>query len=501
MRFEWKKFTSQTENTQIIDSTDFSFFGMLKIQGRSEVYVFRLNQKEWPESLHEQYLYFFKILKEQNYSPESLSCLIAARTISKKSASEFIQLLKSYQIKFALKEITEDVHFQIKLDLQQFLFLAKKNNQLSENTHKNLTSSPPKTIPDTKKLKKILIVEDSVPVQKILQKIYSSLPRTEIVSIVSSWKEAVQVFREKQPDFVSLDMNLADGTGIDFLKEIKNISHPKNLQIVLVTDCTIESGHQVLDALALGAQSYIQKPHFNDLSQFQKEIEILISSLFPERSSTAAKPLEASRKSKLQGRDISLFAIGSSTGGTEVVKDLLAELPLDAPPVLVVQHMPKSFTGLYAERLGKQTGRPVYEVNERTLLEQGSAYIASGNLHLVFSEKHGKLYADIQDGPHVNRFKPSVSVLFQSIAESSIVSKTLAIMLTGMGSDGSIEMKELKNKGAFTITQSEESCAVYGMPRAADEIGASCWSASPNEMSQFFKQLIQSSGAVKSVAS
>ncbi len=181
-------------------------------------------------------------------------------------------------------------------------------------------------------------------------------------------------------------------------------------------------------------------------------------------------------------KDFDLIAIGSSTGGTEVVKFLLAGIPHDSPPIVVVQHMPGNFTEAFASRLELQTGRPTQEVREPVELRSGHAYLAAGGTHLTVEKKGIQFFAIPTDEPPVNRFKPSVSRLFGSMSELMIASRSIAIMLTGMGQDGAREMLRLKERGSFTLGQSEESCTVYGMPRAAAELGALSVQTSPEEM-------------------
>lgn len=473
MRFEWKKTDIQKNPSSVLSPEDHMFFGILKTQGQESAYHFRLKNTPWPDPLTDQYSYFFKQLKTEGVAPSDVQVLLAASTKNKSRAGEFISALKKFGIQFQLKEITGSSDLEVKLDFVNFAILKreKKSEQKSEHNQKT----------------RVLIVEDSLPVQKILKKVYSELPGVEIIDCVPSWKKALEIYQEQKPDFVSLDMNLSDGLGLEFIKAVKNLNIKPLPRIVLVTDCNIESGNLVLDALSLGAQSYVQKPHFSDLAQFQTEIQGLISALFSSKSQRKIQTRPADSGKRKHFKQFKLIAIGSSTGGTEIVRDLLAGMPKDSPPVMIVQHMPKNFTGLYAERLSKQTNRPVIEVTQTTPLEKGSAYLASGNLHLVLQEKRGQMVAEIDDSPHVNRFKPSVSVLFKSITKTKIAAESLAIMLTGMGHDGAQEMRELKDLGAYTITQSEESCAVYGMPRAADECGASCWSANPDEMINYFQ--------------
>ncbi len=337
---------------------------------------------------------------------------------------------------------------------------------------------------DLKKKTKVLIVEDSKPIQKVLSKIFSDIPNVEIVAIESRPEAAVNRMKETKPDFITLDMHLEEGTGADFLRisNFKDYAKTTGARCVLVTDCSMLEGNIVFDALANGASSYIQKPQVANFKQMTDEMSELISELFLPIDNQAKNLNSSANEKQMQLSDYKLIAIGSSTGGTEIVRELIGGLPVNCPPIVVVQHMPSLFTGLYAERIQKQTGRITQEVRELTPLLPGQAYIAAGGTHLLVEKNNDQLFVKPKTGELVNRFMPSVSVLFGSIEKANMARHTVAIMLTGMGSDGAKEMRTLKDSGSFTIGQSKESCVVYGMPRAAEEMGALCWSGSPDQI-------------------
>jgi two-component system, chemotaxis family, protein-glutamate methylesterase/glutaminase len=344
---------------------------------------------------------------------------------------------------------------------------------------------------------KILIVEDSVPVTKILSKVYSQLANAEIVGVTGSVREAVDLLHLYKPNFVSLDMNLEDGTGLDFLQksDFENWSKVHKSRCILVTDCSKSEGHLVLDSFSMGVSEYFQKPQMNSMSEFSDRLSDLLQSFVGGRNLSEVSIGLNGRMEKRTGfnfANLEIVVIGSSTGGTEVVRDLIALLPSDFPPIVVVQHMPTEFTGLYADRIGRQTGRPTFEISSRMELKRGSAYIAAGGTHAVVDVTSGGVLIarPIQKEP-VNRFKPSVSVLFESVVQANISSRSLSIMLTGMGRDGANEMLLLKNGGGFTMGQSEESCVVYGMPRAAAELGALLFVGSPGDMVSYITKALR----------
>jgi len=335
-------------------------------------------------------------------------------------------------------------------------------------------------------VKKVLIIEDSEVIRKILVKVFKHLKNCEIVGIAGRVDEAVSMFNQFNPDFISLDLKLENGTGLDFLKAVQfQQKYKSTKKCLLVTDCSVSEGSLVFDALALGAQDYLQKPRLDDIASFTEVIEQFLKQSMQTKSNDKLINLELS-KVNFDLAKYDYILIGSSTGGTEVVRDILKGLPENSPPAIVVQHMPSHFTRLYAERLQKQTKRKTLEVTQAMKIEKGCSYVAAGGLHSVFVKNAaGQINLDISDGPPVNRFKPSISVLFQSAFDNHLAAKCLTIMLTGMGSDGAQEMLKLKQQGSFTIGQSERSCVVYGMPKAAFEIGAVSVQLSPEEIITF----------------
>lgn len=184
-----------------------------------------------------------------------------------------------------------------------------------------------------------------------------------------------------------------------------------------------------------------------------------------------------------------LIAIGSSTGGVEVVKNLLMNLGPELPPVLVVQHMPAVFTAEYAKRLDGLTGLHVREAVRGEPLRRGHVYLAPGGKQMGVKAARTSLCIDITDDPAVDLFKPSVNYLYRSLVAAGLGGQTLAVLLTGMGSDGAAGLMELRRQNAATVTQSAGTCLVYGMPRAADEIGASMASLTPDQINQIFQRI------------
>lgn len=333
-----------------------------------------------------------------------------------------------------------------------------------------------KRIEKTIKKINILIVEDSSPITKILKNIFSNIIIVANIYNAETLQEATALLKKYEVDLVSLDMMLPDGNGKDFLKMHSELAN----KTILVTDCLKAQSELVLEALSLGAVAYLKKPSYEQMDEFKESLNSFVSTHFDDSSSVATPASD--NGSTFSWDDKKLILIGSSTGGTEVVKFLLEKLPMDAPPIVIVQHMPEAFTGAFAERLTKQAKRKTIEVRSPQQLQIGCAYLAAGGNHIEVYKESGRLWVRPNNQEEVNRFKPSVSVLFGSAHEQRLSKNVVAIMLTGMGHDGALEMKKLRDAGAFTFGQSKETCVVYGMPRSAAEAGAVICECSPQRI-------------------
>lgn len=475
MRLEWKtiycdKIDKENEYLEIPVNP---FFFTLKDDVRSVFRYGRLTSNQHSDTVEEQFRYLLSLFKQEGSEKNHLSAVLVMVDECQPGIDIIQTELKKFNIKLKIKRLSPTQVRMLRLELKTGEIWVPKERQKSD-THEKKSAF--------KKPMRVLVVEDSIPIQKILTKVYSRIPNVEIVGIVAKVDKAIECLNETKPDFISLDLKLEGGSGLDFLRKVDFVSYAKKnfAQCVLVTDCSLNEGGLVFEAMKLGASTYFQKPQASNLSQFSDELGELIKEMF--FSDKNVKKNHSKKIENINLDQMNLIAIGSSTGGTEIVIDIVRGLPQQSPPVLIVQHMPAQFTGHYAERISKQTGKPTVEVKERVELLGGHAYVAAGGLHMII-EKHGKkIFATPKSFAPVNRFKPSVSVLFESILEAELASKTLSIMLTGMGRDGAEEMLKLKRSGSITVGQSKESCAVYGMPRAAEELGALCYSASPEEI-------------------
>lgn len=372
-----------------------------------------------------------------------------------------VQFLKKIKIQASMFE-TSSSHFDLDFDFKHLTFKIDQ---------KLLNSS------SVVQKKKLLIVEDSPSMIKILTKIFEAISEIEIVGVAKDVQEGIDLISKLNPDLISLDMMLPSGTGLDIMRKVDQ----KKTKVILITDCSNEQGGIVFECLSLGALTYFKKPALKQFGEFKSRLENFILEVFRKKADTSSLGIKII-PSTINLNTKSLIVIGSSTGGTEIIRDLLKDFPKDSPPIVIVQHMPPEFTRLYSERLTHQSKRKTTEVRGEVELKQGEAYLAAGGTQLKIFKRGGRYFAVATDDDHVNRFKPSVSYMFESIHKLNLGNRVLALMLTGMGSDGSIEMKKLKDQGALCIGQKESSCTVYGMPRAAKELNAVEFELSPEEM-------------------
>lgn len=325
--------------------------------------------------------------------------------------------------------------------------------------------------PETAKIRaktRVLIVDDSATIRKLLTNIFSSDPELEVVGATEFPKEVESLIERLKPNVITLDIHMPEMDGVSLLKQLMPKYH---LPVVMITSISMEEGPKVLDALENGAVDYIQKPSFAEMSS--------LAPLIIEKIKIAAKSkllIKTSDRIKQRGmvgglNQSQVVAIGSSTGGTEALKELLIRLPDNIPPILCVQHIPAVFSLDFAKRLNSLCPFEVKEAADGDEVRARRVLIAPGGKQMKV-KKHGpKLLVSIDDSPPVNRHKPSVDVLFDSVA-NEIGKNAVGIILTGMGADGARGLLKMKQNGALTIAQDQESCVVFGMPREAIKLGA-----------------------------
>ena len=329
---------------------------------------------------------------------------------------------------------------------------------------------------------KVFLVDDSAVMRQTIAFILKEVPGIEWLGSAPNPLIAMQSLRKIRPDVLLLDIEMPGMDGLSYLRQIMS---QDPIPTVICSSLSTEGSKVALEALAAGAVAVVAKPRLG-LKQFLEESRTeLIQTL---KAAARAKPRQrgaAGLASPPPAPAVrhppvgSLHAlamnkpvvIGSSTGGTQALELVLTALPADAPGIAITQHMPEKFTAMYADRLNKVCSVQVREARDGDRLERGLVLIAPGGLHLRLRKAAGQYFAVVQDGPPVNRHKPSVDVLFRSAAECA-GADVLAIILTGMGDDGARGMKLLHDGGARTIAQDEASCVVFGMPKEAIKLMA-----------------------------
>lgn len=340
---------------------------------------------------------------------------------------------------------------------------------------------------------RVLIVEDSPVIQAVLNRLIGRAPDMEVVGIAPDPLVAREMIRERDPDVLTLDVQMPKMSGLDFLERLMRL---RPMPVVMMSTLTHEGSDIARRALELGAVDFVCKPRMTDAAAFEQVASQLLDKirtaararvrrLRTERGMAAGAVAAAhAAVHRLSGKGDDavpqgrpgwqnrLIMIGASTGGTEAIKAVLSDMPRDCPGIVMTQHMPELFTRSFAERLDRTCPIRVKEAEDGEAVRPGHAYLAPGNHHLAVRRRPGGGYLCVlSDGELVNRHRPSVEVLFRSGA-SCVGRNAIGVMLTGMGKDGAVAMREMRDAGAWNIAQDEESCIVFGMPREAIAVGA-----------------------------
>jgi two-component system chemotaxis response regulator CheB len=331
----------------------------------------------------------------------------------------------------------------------------------------------------------LLVVDDSAVVRQACE----LLLRGRGVHVVTAADPiiAIEKMRARRPDVVLLDLNMPRMDGLSFLRRIM-ASDP--LPVVVWSE--LSRADAALDALAAGAVEVIAKPSVGVgqyLHEYSDRLWARIQAAVQTPVGRAPQPRRDARPVNGAGVPLdrvaraSVLALGASVGGTEALTRVLRELPPRSPPVLIVQHMPEGFTGAFAHRLNQQTLLRVQEARDGEGLERGRALVAPGNCHLSIESRAGQLVARVADAPPISGHKPSVDVLFESVAHAC-GNRAIGVVLTGMGSDGAAGLLAMRRAGAWTVAQDESSCVVFGMPQQAIACGAVEHVLTPDELAR-----------------
>ncbi len=312
----------------------------------------------------------------------------------------------------------------------------------------------------------VLTVDDSALYRDLLRQCLSGEPRIELISQASSGKLAIPRVRYYKPDFVILDQEMPDLTGLEALRIIKEVS--PETRVLMFCSASAEGADLALRALQEGAVDFIAKPAADNVEEISEYIRANVVEKIVELG-LAARPLDRPVQPVVLRRKavspVSLCAVGISTGGPVALRRLLSLLPATLRGcILIVQHMPPIFTAQLASSLQLITKLKVKEAADGDILENGRVYIAPGGKQLLVRQRGGTYECAVTDDPPLYNCRPSVNVLFSSIARLPIVRESMAVIMTGMGNDGTEGMKELKEKGALLVAQNKESCVVFGMP-------------------------------------
>lgn len=356
---------------------------------------------------------------------------------------------------------------------------------------------------------RVLVVDDSSFIRHVVSQILNSDPDIEVVATAEDPYDAREKIKLYNPDVMTLDIQMPKMNGIDFLEKVMRL---RPMPVVMLSTLTEKGADVTFQALELGAVDYIAKPtkNFEDhYQEFSKELieKIKIAkvatirplTLNDEQQKIMDKNALLSQADRLQmprlmgfenaNPDKVIIAIGSSTGGVEALTHVLQQLPENAPAILIAQHMPGSFTGSFAQRLNSTCAVRVVEAKNDMMIKSRTVYIAPGNAQMrVDHVRDGYIIKLDPDAPLVSGHKPSVDVLFESVSKK-LGRHAAGFILTGMGKDGAKGLKMMREVGCRTFGQNEQSCVVYGMPKAAQQLGAVGQEVHLNQLSTTIMQL------------
>lgn len=331
---------------------------------------------------------------------------------------------------------------------------------------------------------RVLIVDDSALVRKMLKAMLQADSDIEVVGTASDPYVAREKIKKLKPDVLTLDVEMPKMDGITFLENLMRL-HP--MPVLMISSLTVKGVDVIFRALELGAIDYVTKPKINIAYSLDQYSEEIISKL-KMAAASKVRPVSIANqqiKKKLNADAVirrpgsfnhfqttdSIIAIGASTGGTEAIKEILMAMPSSAPGTVITQHIPATFSASFALRMDKASAMKVCEAQDGQQILPGHVYIAPGDRHLLIVRDGARYHCKLNDGPMVNRHKPAIDVLFRSAAQSA-GGNVIGVLLTGMGDDGAQGLKELHDVGAVTIAQDKVSSVVWGMPGAAVKLGA-----------------------------
>ncbi len=339
---------------------------------------------------------------------------------------------------------------------------------------------------------KVLIIDDSLVARNALSRMLSADPQIEVVGTAEDAFDAREKIKALNPDVLTLDVAMPKMDGITFLK---NVMRLRPMPVVMVSAFTADGAAETLDALEIGAVDYVTKLMGSDnpeeRDRYNEEVVRKVKSAARANVASLGKqstpltprvvqeqpappvnpvagPADVFQRARLKNR---LIAIGASTGGTEAIRAVIEQLPAGLPPIVISQHIPESFSAPFAKRLNQHSAVTVKQAEDGDLILPGHAYLAPGDDHLLIVREGGQLRCRLSKSAPVNRHRPSVDVMFSSVAKA-VGANAVGVILTGMGADGARGLKEMLESGAKTVAQDEKSSVVWGMPGEAVKLGA-----------------------------
>ncbi len=329
-----------------------------------------------------------------------------------------------------------------------------------------------------KKKIKVLIIDDSALIRSLIAEMLSPYEDILIVGAAEDPYDARDQIKRLNPDVLTLDIEMPRMNGITFLK---NLMRLRPMPVIMVSTLTEEGAPATLEALEIGAVDFMAKPKVNVAQEMSKYADELYEKVvtaaasvprpLPDPAISAQSHVRVTRPETINFNPNCVLAIGASTGGTEAIKEVITRFPEKFPPILIAQHIPPIFSSSYAMRMDNACKMKVYEAEHDQPVEPGCIYIAPGNDHLTIKKKGNRLYCQLARSAPVNRHRPSVEILFNSVAQE-IGKNAIGILLTGMGSDGAQGLLNMRNAGCHTIAQDQQTSVVWGMPKAAIDIEA-----------------------------
>ncbi|MEK7758394.1 MAG: chemotaxis response regulator protein-glutamate methylesterase [Pseudomonadota bacterium] len=322
---------------------------------------------------------------------------------------------------------------------------------------------------------RVLIIDDSALMRQLLTAIFQEDPAFEVVATAADPLIARQKIKDLLPDVLTLDVEMPNMDGITFLEKLMRL---RPMLVVMISSLTQRNAEATFRALELGAVDFVTKPvssmrdHLGELAhEIRTKVRMAAAARVRVKIMELVTPPKSNPTSPRIAVGEGVIAIGASAGGTQAIMEILRHLPADVPGIAIVQHMPPKFTAMFADHLNRCCALDVHEATDGEKLFPGMARVAPGGKQMTLVRENGGYVLRVSDGPAVNLHRPSVDVLFNSVAKMT-ATKTLGVLLTGMGSDGAQGLKAMHAAGALTLAQDEASSVIFGMPDQAIRLGA-----------------------------